>query len=60
MTIEKDRRSSDFGKLKGDWDIWSLGGYIPLMSTLYARLKTEEIKIQTVLFIKWARKKVMV
>jgi hypothetical protein len=44
MTIEKDPRSSDFGKLKvGDlrYDPW--GGYIPLI-TLYARLKTEEIK----------------
>lgn len=45
MTIENDPRSSDFGKLKiGDlrYDPW--GGYVPLI-TLYARLLTEETKL---------------
>jgi hypothetical protein len=44
MTVEKDPRSSDFGKLKIGtfrYDPW--GGYIPLI-TLYARLLTEETK----------------
>ena len=44
MTIEKDPRSSDFGKLKlGTFRYDSWGGYIPLI-TLYARLLTEETK----------------
>lgn len=44
LTIEKDPRSSDFGKLKIGklrYDPW--GGYVPLIS-LYARLLTEEVK----------------
>lgn len=43
-TIEKDPRSSDFGKLKIGtfrYDPW--GGYVPLI-TLYARLWTESYK----------------
>lgn len=46
MTIEKDPRSSDFGKLiigSFRYDPW--GGYIPLI-TLYARLYSEEVKKQ--------------
>jgi hypothetical protein len=43
-TIEKDPRSSDFGKLKiGNFRYDPWGGYIPLIS-LYARLWTEETK----------------
>ncbi len=44
LTIEKDPRSSDFGKLKIGklrYDPW--GGYVPLIS-LYSRLLTEEVK----------------
>ena len=43
-TIERDPRSSDFGKFKiGDFRYDPWGGYIPLI-TLYARLLTEESK----------------
>jgi len=43
-TIEKDPRSSDFGKLKiGNFRYDPWGGYIPLIS-LYARLYFEETK----------------
>ncbi len=43
-TIEKDPRSSDFGKFKiGNFRYDPWGGYIPLI-TLYARLLTEESK----------------
>ena len=43
-TIEKDPRSSDFGKIKiGNFRYDPWGGYIPLIS-LYARLATEEVK----------------
>jgi len=44
LTIEKDPRSSDFGKLKIGklrYDPW--GGYVPLI-TLYARLFDEQVK----------------